>query len=103
MTPSSVPKKSWSWRSQAFRGLVYQVVAFSVIALGLWWLASNTLHNMQVRGIQSGFDFLLGPAGFDIGARPWPPTARSPRVKIALRTARSAPPIQTGTRWRLRF
>ena len=67
MTPSSVPKKSWSWRSQAFRGLVYQVVAFSVIGLGLWWLARNTLHNMQVRGIQSGFDFLLGPAGFDIG------------------------------------
>ena len=68
MNPSAVPKKkSWSWRSQAFRGLVYQVVAFGVIALGLWWLASNTLHNMQVRGIQSGFDFLLGPAGFDIG------------------------------------
>ena len=68
MTPSSAPKKkNWSWRSQAFRGLVYQVVAFGVIALGLWWLASNTLHNMQVRGIQSGFDFLFGPAGFDIG------------------------------------
>ncbi len=73
MTPSPVPKKkNWSWRSQAFRGLVYQVVAFGVIALGLWWLASNTLHNMQVRGIQSGFDFLTGPAGFDIGESLFP-------------------------------
>ncbi len=66
------PKKTWSWRSQAFRGLVYQIIAFAVIASGLWWLASNTLHNMQVRGIQSGFDFLWGPAGFDIGESLYP-------------------------------
>ena len=60
-------KSSWSWRSRAFRGLVYQVVAFAVIALVVWFLASNTAHNMQVRGIQSGFDFLSQPAGFSIG------------------------------------
>jgi general L-amino acid transport system permease protein len=68
MTPqTSPPKKTWSWRSQAFRGLLYQIVAIAVVAMAVWWLASNTLHNMQVRGIQSGFDFLKGPAGFDIG------------------------------------
>ncbi len=60
-------KRDWSWRSQAFRGLVYQVLALAaVIAVG-WWLASNTAANMQARGIKSGFDFLLQPAGFDIG------------------------------------
>jgi general L-amino acid transport system permease protein len=31
------------------------------------WLLNNTLGNMRIRGIQSGFDFLLDPAGFDIG------------------------------------
>ena len=31
-TPSTPPKKSWSWRSQAFRGIVYQVMAAAVIA-----------------------------------------------------------------------
>lgn len=68
MTPSSPPqKKNWSWRSQAFRGLIYQLLAVGVIALVLWFLARNTVYNMQVRGIQSGFDFLLQPAGFDIG------------------------------------
>jgi general L-amino acid transport system permease protein len=68
MTQSSPPKKKkWSWRSQAFRGLVYQVVAVTVIGLVVWFLASNTLHNMRVRGIQSGFDFLAQTAGFDIG------------------------------------
>ena len=68
MTPQAPPKKkNWSWRSQAFRGLIYQILAIGVVGLGVWWLASNTMHNMQVRGIQSGFDFLKGPAGFDIG------------------------------------
>ena len=62
------PKKSrWSWRSQAFRGLIYQVLAVALIALGIWFLASNTMTNMRIRGIQSGFDFMKQPAGFDIG------------------------------------
>lgn len=65
--PTSPPKKRFSWRSQAFRSLVWQVLAIGAVAASVWWLASNTLHNMQVRGIQSGFDFLDGPAGFDIG------------------------------------
>ena len=68
MTQKAPPKKkNWSWRSQAFRGLIYQVIAIGLVVMAGWWLAANTLHNMQVRGIQSGFDFLLSPAGFDIG------------------------------------
>ena len=60
-------KKHWTWRSRALRGLVYQFIAILAVGLGVWWLAGNTMHNMQVRGIQSGFDFLGRPAGFDIG------------------------------------
>ena len=68
MSRKSPPrKKNWTWRSQALRGLVYQFLAIAAVALGVWWLAGNTMHNMQVRGIQSGFDFLARPAGFDIG------------------------------------
>ena len=67
-SPRPVPKRrSWSWRSQAFRGVVYQVIAVSVIALIAWFLTSNTLTNLRIRGIQSGFDFLIQPAGFGIG------------------------------------
>ena len=61
------PKKNWSWRSQAFRGLVYQVLAVVVIVLCVGYLAHNTQTNMRERGIQSGFDFLNSSAGFDIG------------------------------------
>lgn len=66
-TPSSPPKKSWSWRSQAFRGLLYQVIAIVVVLVTVLYLAHNTTTNMKLRGIQSGFDFLSSPAGFDIG------------------------------------
>ena len=60
-------RRDWSWRSQAFRGLVYQLLAVAVIGVALWFLAHNTLDNMRARGIQSGFGFLAQPAGFDIG------------------------------------
>ena len=65
--PTPPAKNRWSWRSQAFRALVYQVLAVGVIALIVWFLAHNTATNMRQRGIQSGFGFLLGTAGFDIG------------------------------------
>ena len=63
----SPTRSRWSWRSQAFRGVVYQVVALVAVGLVVWFLVHNTLENMRARGIQSGFDFLLQPAGFDIG------------------------------------
>lgn len=65
--PAPSASKNRTWRSQAFRGLIYQLVAVAVVVALVWFLAHNTLHNMAVRGIQSGFDFLSGPAGFDIG------------------------------------
>jgi len=73
MTPKPPQKnKSWSWRSQAFRGLIYQLLAIGLIVAAVWFLAHNTLLNMKIRGIQSGFDFLSGPAGFDIGESLYP-------------------------------
>ncbi|MDH5204645.1 MAG: ABC transporter permease subunit [Hylemonella sp.] len=62
------PSKSrWNWRSRAARGLLWQVVVLCALALTPWFLAHNTAVNMEARGIQSGFDFLVQPAGFDIG------------------------------------
>lgn len=49
------------------RGVFYQVLAVAAVALLVWWLASTTLQNMRLRGIQGGFGFLLAPAGFEIG------------------------------------
>jgi len=79
-TPPATPpkKRDWSLRSRHVRGLLYQVLAIVLIGLAIWFLAHNTLTNMRVRGIQSGFDFLLSPAGFDIGERMVPYESNDP-------------------------
>ena len=56
----------WSWRSAAFRGLIYQILAVLIVVAAGWYLVHNTLLNMRVRGVQVGFDFLAQPAGFAI-------------------------------------
>jgi general L-amino acid transport system permease protein len=73
----SAEARRWSWRSRAARGVVYQVLALADRwrrRSGSW---HNTLQNMRVRGIQSGFDFLGQPAGFDIGESMVPTTRRT--------------------------
>ena len=60
-------QRNWSWRSREFRGVVYQILALVVLLVAGGYLMSNTLDNMRARGIKSGFDFLLQPAGFGIG------------------------------------
>ena len=86
MTASAAPpkKRDWSLRSRAVRGLIYQAVALGLILLGVWFLAHNTMENMRVRGIQSGFDFLTGPAGFDIGELMIPYESTDPYWKAFL-------------------
>ena len=47
--------------------MLYQVVVLALIVAAAAYLFSNTLENMRVRGIKSGFDFITQPAGFAIG------------------------------------
>lgn len=65
--PAPPKKRDWSWRSHALRSLLYQVVALALVIGAGYYLLGNTLENMRLRGIKSGFDFLLQPAGFAIG------------------------------------
>jgi len=85
IAPKPPPRRrEWSWRSESFRALVYQVLALGAVAFGVWYLASNTLANMEARGIQSGFDFLSQPAGFDIGETVIPYDSQNPYWKAFL-------------------
>ena len=65
--PPAGSRRKLSWKSPRLRGLVYQALGLALMALLGWLLIGTTLANMRLRGIQSGFDFLLQPAGFDIG------------------------------------
>ena len=66
------PRKSGFWRSQDFRARLYQALAIAGVVAVVWFLAHNTLQNMALRGIQSGFSFLGDPAGFGIGESLFP-------------------------------
>ncbi|MDI9330034.1 MAG: ABC transporter permease subunit [Alphaproteobacteria bacterium] len=66
-------RKSHSWTA-----LVWQVLLLLSLAAVLAWLSHNTWINMRARGIQSGFDYLLDPAGFDIAETALGYSAESP-------------------------
>ena len=61
-TPPQRPRTQRPWRAWIYQALML----LAVLAL-VGWLVGNTGRNMAQRGIQSGFDFLLQPAGFEIG------------------------------------
>lgn len=66
------PKRRLSWNDPDVRAVVYQIVAVALVAFGVWYLVSNTLHNLEVRKIASGLGFLGQEAGFAIGESPIP-------------------------------
>ncbi|HEY9572685.1 MAG TPA: amino acid ABC transporter permease [Pusillimonas sp.] len=61
------PKRRLSWNDPGVRSLIYQVLILGIVGLGVWYLVSNTLHNLAVRNISTGFGFLGREAGFAIG------------------------------------
>ena len=65
--PPASGRRAWAWSNPSTRGWVYQLLALVLIAALGAWLLHNTLANMAVRGIRSGWDFLWQTAGFDIG------------------------------------
>jgi general L-amino acid transport system permease protein len=61
------PKKNFSWNNPATRAIVYQVLAVALVGGVGWYLVHNTLYNLSVRNITTGFGFLTREAGFAIG------------------------------------
>ncbi len=49
------------------RGIFYQVLVFGVVIAFIYWIVGNTVSNLQRANIASGFGFLNGRAGFDVG------------------------------------
>ncbi len=58
--------KSSIWYHSRTRAWVFQVLIAGVVIWGLSYLIHNTLHNLEQRGITTGFDFLATEAGFGI-------------------------------------
>ncbi|MFC0410014.1 amino acid ABC transporter permease [Roseomonas elaeocarpi] len=56
-----------SWRDERVRAVVWQVLIVALVAAIIWWLVGNTMHNLEVRRIATGFGFLNREAGLPIG------------------------------------
>jgi len=59
-------------RNEKVRGILYQLLVVFGFGLLAWFIAKNTAHNIEIRGIRTGFDFLNSTAGFDITESPIP-------------------------------
>ncbi|KAA2213906.1 amino acid ABC transporter permease [Teichococcus oryzae] len=63
------PKKGirLSWTDERLRGIVWQLLVVGLVGGIIWWLVSNTAHNLEVRRIATGWGFLNREAGLPIG------------------------------------
>lgn len=53
------------FHDERVRSIFYQALTATVVGLFIWYLYSNTAHNLEVRDMNTGFDFLNVSAGFD--------------------------------------
>jgi len=65
-----------SWSDERVRGIVWQILVVGVVGAIFWWLWGNTVHNLEVRRIATGFGFLWREAGLPIAESviPYSPT-----------------------------
>jgi general L-amino acid transport system permease protein len=55
-----------SWSDERVRGIFWQIVVVAAVGSLIYWLYSNTSHNLAVRRIATGFGFLDREAGLPI-------------------------------------
>ncbi len=63
---SELPSKPPIWNDPKYRALFFQIILVAALAYFFYSLVSNTLENMEARGISTGFAFLSEKSGFDI-------------------------------------
>ena len=60
------PKKQFDFfNDERVRSIFYQLLTAAVVGWIGWYLFSTTAHNLEVRGMDSGFGFMGVEAGFD--------------------------------------
>ncbi|MBL6953762.1 MAG: ABC transporter permease subunit [Alphaproteobacteria bacterium] len=60
------PKERFDFfHDERVRSVLYQLLTACVVGWLVWYLITNTAHNLEVRGMNTGFGFLTATAGFD--------------------------------------
>ncbi len=63
---SKSSKKQFWWNNAQYRSWFFQVLLVAMIVGFFWFIGSNTLQNLEKRGISTGFAFLSQKSGFGI-------------------------------------
>ena len=63
---NTLPVKSALWYRSTFRSILLQLIMVIGVVLFCYFILTNTLHNLEQRGIKTGFGFLSTEAGFGI-------------------------------------
>lgn len=69
-------------RNQKIRGILFQLLTVIGLVAFLWYIGTNTVANIEQRGIQTGFGFLQGTAGFGIDQSPIPYTEEDTHGRV---------------------
>ena len=65
-TATLKPKAKFDFfHDERVRSTAYQILTACVVGWAAWYLITNTAHNLEVRGMNTGFGFLTATAGFD--------------------------------------
>ncbi|MGR3716400.1 MAG: amino acid ABC transporter permease [Thermohalobaculum sp.] len=60
------PKERFDFfHDERVRSIFYQLLTVCTVGWFAWYLITNTAHNLEVRGMNTGFGFLTATAGFD--------------------------------------
>ncbi|MFP4537152.1 MAG: ABC transporter permease subunit, partial [Dichotomicrobium sp.] len=59
------------YRNPVYRGLAAQIAVLALVLWSLYTIFTNTVANLNERGIQTGFRFLTETAPFSIGFSPF--------------------------------
>jgi general L-amino acid transport system permease protein len=66
-----ISENGWNFRSAMYdpkyRGIFFQALTMVVLIGIVWWVAHNTAANLARSNTASGFGFLRGRAGFEVG------------------------------------
>jgi general L-amino acid transport system permease protein len=81
---SSFAEKVPFWLDPKKRAILFQVISIGVVGLIVYYLMSNTVHNLQKQSIATGFGFLKKEAAFEIGESVIPYSAANTYARALL-------------------
>ena len=69
------------WTDKRSRGVLIQIIALIALLLFFGFIVRNTIQNLELLGVETGYDFLNEPSNYDINQRPIEYDSRSSHAR----------------------